>query len=75
MRLTERQAKYVQYLLDRCAKDDYYPAKLDGRTLTFTDHEGYADFLQLVRDEASYDASCGMRTAGFMLAAKLEREY
>ena len=69
-RLTDREADYAEYLLD--AWEGQRPAQLSRKTIHFVPG-GLAEFLDVLVDEVSYDRSCGARTVGGRLLAKLQR--
>jgi hypothetical protein len=74
MQLTERQARYAKWILDKLEGDP--PAKLEGargRVLTFLGDDGQSIFLDALRAEIAYDRSCGRAgRVGPLLLAKLE---
>ncbi len=73
MKLTDRETKYAQYILDNLGTDEK-PATIEANEITFAEPDGQSEFLELVQDEASYDRACGARTVGARLAHKIAEE-
>jgi hypothetical protein len=69
-RLTDRETDYARYILDNW-DGEQKPAILDRNVITFVGEDGRQEFLEVVQDEASYDSSCGAKTVGARLAAKI----
>ena len=70
MRMTDREKAYAEWVLDT-QFEDQKPAMIDRNVITFVGEDGKQEFLDAVRDEASYDSACGARTVGARLAAKI----
>lgn len=70
MRMTDREKAYAEWVLDT-QFEDQKPAIIDRNVITFVGEDGKQEFLEAVRDEASYDSACGARTVAARLAAKI----
>lgn len=69
MQLNDDEVRYIAYVLR--GWEGEVPATIEGNVLTFTTADGKAVLLEEVQQEALYDKSCGVPTAGAELAERI----